>query len=1223
MQTKRRLESLLYPRRVIHQLLPRFNSLMVDVIEEKILGYEKDTTVGLDRERLMKLLEPEHHEVVEMLSKALDYVMLSHLLNKLDLESFEQLERARPALANIYNEIEASSYDPESESATGVPKLLLNVPADKQLDTLQGWILRMTHVIRTIGFPEGTIDVDSAFKNSSDVTAMVDSLTRGDSLEASVTRSTCSSLLSVLQEILATSPQVEAVWSKYGEKEQIRNGGVLCESYRVEKTTFFCPFSVAERTSPQQAAKMRQFFLEAQVQEIDLLKLITVMLYSPDNHLRLEVLELACEILGDAQANLQDGYASHITPGCHLQKVMRFQFGEFMDRFERAVAQGVDFDSMDRMVRFVQLLCENHNEDMQTFVGDFIDDKEAEQLALLQKGEAAAKEQQDDDDQMTGPPNLAEWLCSTLNLILRSMTQAQEWQISMKGRAEQYNLITQLCTTGAETIQGPHMGNQALLVNRGLCADLNTFFPIQRKDEFAFRNLIQDNEDLFEQWMQMLKTMREAEIAMIKFLASLLEELPLDKDDPNFGQVQNDFLRHKTITIKRMVEEINPKTIADKVICHWNLSTEGQTPETYIPPVREDDVTDINDTAVPLVRPKREELCEIYTLLEQQNHCLEICYLCISLFDAVIRSPEQRTSLFNELEFDRPDAKDFVPFTSSLWNVALTKIINHFNAAVTKMHHEKYLHFLFGQVEVVRGARLQRMYFLVPEAIRVMKDHPLVKAWQDAMLAEVDRSGPEARLDDFSDRVIGQYIPFVEHMWFLQQQPWPLNVCGEMMDLSARFTLYLMLIINVWMLAVYDGAYDKHTGPTTWLEHYPEGIHVTCLQVLGILHLIGNIVKLGFYFVAHSPIVVITGMDEWREDNPRDTASLNNPFFYGALAFTFVFSDTSLQYTFMMAILSYMGVSRNFLFFSVHTMDYCMSDAIMSKVIQAITKTGSQLVGTVFLGASFQYIFLCIGFMSFDYGYGFADVNTDGCDTLMQCLQGHLDYGFRSAPVWFAFHGTTESLGMFAFNYAYNLLVILILAAVISGIIIDNFADMRTTLQETQDDMKSLCFICSTGKSTIERSGTKWAKHIYFDHYMWSYARFLYYLHSTGSSDLTGPETYIHELVKGLSFTFYPIQRSISLEASAEGEGAHEERDLKIKDLEEMKGQLKDLLGEIDNFKKAEMEQKATFDDMKETLRVQIVNVQAVQIALGEAVIQNQERANAAQQQAAAAAAGQ
>ena len=33
--------------------------------------------------------------------------------------------------------------------------------------------------------------------------------------------------------------------------------------------------------------------------------------------------------------------------------------------------------------------------------------------------------------------------------------------------------------------------------------------------------------------------------------------------------------------------------------------------------------------------------------------------------------------------------------------------------------------------------------------------------------------------------------------------------------------------------------------------------------------------------------------------------------------------------------------------------------------------------------------------------------------------------------------------------------VILILAAVISGIIIDNFADMRTTLQETQDDMKS------------------------------------------------------------------------------------------------------------------------------------------------------------------------
>jgi len=88
----------------------------------------------------------------------------------------------------------------------------------------------------------------------------------------------------------------------------------------------------------------------------------------------------------------------------------------------------------------------------------------------------------------------------------------------------------------------------------------------------------------------------------------------------------------------------------------------------------EDNVIE-GDTAVPIVRPVREEVCETYIQDEQENNCLEICFLCYSLFDAVNRSPEQRNPLYSELTFDRP--KGFRANTKSEWQVALTKIINH------------------------------------------------------------------------------------------------------------------------------------------------------------------------------------------------------------------------------------------------------------------------------------------------------------------------------------------------------------------------------------------------------------------------------------------------------------------------------------------------------------------------------------------------------------------
>ena len=48
---------------------------------------------------------------------------------------------------------------------------------------------------------------------------------------------------------------------------------------------------------------------------------------------------------------------------------------------------------------------------------------------------------------------------------------------------------------------------------------------------------------------------------------------------------------------------------------------------------------------------------------------------------------------------------------------------------------------------------------------------------------------------------------------------------------------------------------------------------------------------------------------------------------------------------------------------------------------------------------------------------------------------------------------------MYMYDIAYNLLIILIMVAMITGIIIDTFADMRQANSVMENDKKNKCFI--------------------------------------------------------------------------------------------------------------------------------------------------------------------
>jgi hypothetical protein len=341
------------------------------------------------------------------------------------------------------------------------------------------------------------------------------------------------------------------------------------------------------------------------------------------------------------------------------------------------------------------------------------------------------------------------------------------------------------------------------------------------------------------------------------------------------------------------------------------------------------------------------------------------------------------------------------------------------------------------------------------------------------MANDIERESPESQIDTFSDAVKDQYITFVEHQYALLSKPTPFNMAGEVISFCINLTMSTTIIINAIMVCVYVGSYSFHPNNTDL--HYTTKLWVYIIKLFAAVHFGFSLVWFMFYCMAYSGWKMETGIEEWRQANPRESSQLNSPVKRFSLGTYYIVMDTKFQYNGFLLICSFLGFNVNFLFNAVNTIDLCRNVGILAKVIEAIVSSMDQVFGTMVLGFVLQYVFIAVAFMIFGQGYGFADMDTSGCATLEECLKGHIDYGFRSAPVW---GDASLDASRFLFDYLYNLLIILIMASIISGIIIDAFSELQENMNFINDEMSSKCFICSFSQSELERQRVKYEKRL-------------------------------------------------------------------------------------------------------------------------------------------------
>ena len=134
---------------------------------------------------------------------------------------------------------------------------------------------------------------------------------------------------------------------------------------------------------------------------------------------------------------------------------------------------------------------------------------------------------------------------------------------------------------------------------------------------------------------------------------------------------------------------------------------------------------------------------------------------------------------------------------------------------------------------------------------------------------------------------------------------------------------------------------------------------------------------------------------------------------------------------------------------------------MLKNVFQAISYNASQLFVVAMLGVLFMFVFSMTGFDNYVDQIYEEDEPVEYCNTLISCMITLSTSGVigNSMSNW-------DPLKFFL-DTIYYVFFALLFTNIVSGIIIDTFAELRDQREKIEDDKKNYCFICGIDRSAV------------------------------------------------------------------------------------------------------------------------------------------------------------
>ncbi|XP_064920313.1 ryanodine receptor 3 isoform X7 [Columba livia] len=241
-----------------------------------------------------------------------------------------------------------------------------------------------------------------------------------------------------------------------------------------------------------------------------------------------------------------------------------------------------------------------------------------------------------------------------------------------------------------------------------------------------------------------------------------------------------------------------------------------------------------------------------------------------------------------------------------------------------------------------------------------------------------------------------------------------------------------------------------------------------------------------------------------------------------------VFTDNSFLYLAWYTTMSILGHYNNF-FFAAHLLDIAMGFKTLRTILSSVTHNGKQLVLTVGLLAVVVYLYTVVAFNFFRKFYNKSEDEDEPdmkCDDMMTCYLFHMYVGVRAGggigdeiedPA-----GDPYEMYRIVFDITFFFFVIVILLAIIQGLIIDAFGELRDQQEQVKEDMETKCFICGIGNDYFDTTPHGFETHTLQEHNLANYLFFLMYLINKDETEHTGQESFVWKMYQERCWDFFP-----------------------------------------------------------------------------------------------------
>uniref|UniRef100_H3A1P5 Inositol 1,4,5-trisphosphate receptor n=1 Tax=Latimeria chalumnae TaxID=7897 RepID=H3A1P5_LATCH len=427
--------------------------------------------------------------------------------------------------------------------------------------------------------------------------------------------------------------------------------------------------------------------------------------------------------------------------------------------------------------------------------------------------------------------------------------------------------------------------------------------------------------------------------------------------------------------------------------------------------------------------------------------------------------------------------------------------------------------------------------------------------------------------------------------------------CSRNMSFWSSISFNLAVLINLLVAFFYPfegdrgGTLDPHLSWLLWLAILISlAIVIALPQPNGIRALIASTILRLIFSVGLQPTLFLLGAF-----NVGNKIIFLMSFVGNRGTFTRGYKATILDVEFLYhlayLLICAFGLFVHEFFYSLLLFDLVYREETLLNVIKSVTRNGRSIVLTAVLALILVYLFSIVGYLFFkdDFllevdllddetllanGVGESiaqefvpsDVcrlrNRENCsvlqpleekepiseeetgkehtcETLLMCIVTVLSHGLRSGGgVGDVLRKPSKEEPLFAARVIYDLLfffmVIIIVLNLIFGVIIDTFADLRSEKQKKEEVLKTTCFICGLERDKFDNKTVTFEEHIKEEHNMWHYLCFIVLVKVKDSTEYTGPESYVAEMIKEHNLDWFPRMRAMSL-VSSDSEGEQNE----------------------------------------------------------------------------------